>query len=140
MENKIFMIALMLVCAAFANAQAGSNPEKSTEPKIVYMDLYTGGVSYKTLDEKQVSVWVHNVGNRDAGDSVLKFALTKGDKTITKTVSVGVVKAKSSILVPVWLGENLYLSKFCVKADSTNLVLETNEKNNGWCGEFGGKP
>jgi len=140
MKNKIFMIALMLVCAAFANAQTGSNPEKSLEPKIVYTDLYTGGVSFKTLDEKQVSVWVHNAGNRDAGDSVLKFALTKGDKTITKTVSVGVVKAKSSVLVPVWLGENLYLSKFCVKADSTNLVLETNEKNNGWCGEFVGKP
>lgn len=140
MKNKIFMIALMLVCAAFANAQTGSNAEKSPEPKIVFTDLITDGVNFKTLDDKQVKVTVRNLGNRDAGGSVLKFVFTKDGKTITKTLGIVKLKAKGSIWIPISLGQSLYLSKYCVTADASNQVKETNENNNTRCGEFGGKP
>ncbi len=140
--KKLFMFALsagLLFMASLA-ARAQIKPESFPPPKVLYTDLITDGVDYKTLDDTEIKVAVRNLGNFNAGKTVLKFVLTKDGKTITKTVTVSAVKAKNFVWIPISLGENLYLSKYCVTADSSNKIKETREDNNTRCGEFGGKP
>lgn len=140
--KKLFMFALSAGLFFMTSLAAGAQikPEPIPPPKFLYTDLITDGVDYETLGDTQIKVAVRNLGNFNAGKSVLKFVLTKDGKTITKTATVSAVKAKNFVWIPVSPGENLYLSKYCVTADSTNQIKETKENNNTRCGEFGGKP
>lgn len=140
MRNKIFLMLGIIAVAALCSADTRAQTVVPKNQNILYTDLITDGVGYKTLDDKQVKVAVRNLGTRDAGNSVLKFALTKDGKTITRHAVVAQVKAKSVVWVPISLGDNLYLSQYCVTADSSDRIKETKEDNNTRCGEFGGKP
>ena len=141
MKHTIFQLTLLGAVILGVNlAATGQIVQKNELPKMLHIDLISGGVSYKSLNDTTVKAAVTNSGNKDAAASTLKFTFTKDGKTTNLQFPVSALKAKTNVWVTVPLGVNLYLVSFCVTADAFNQIKESNEKNNTLCDKWEGKP
>jgi subtilase family serine protease len=128
MKLRLAPFAILPLLAAAAPAPAVNQP-----------DLIIVGVQSPNYDGGIVRVHVKNQGTAPAGASHLSVALS-GLQTGTTTVPVSAIAAGITIPVNVPTGKLLSAVNYHIRADRSNVVAESNERNNTRLGTFGGKP
>ena len=104
-------------------------------------DLVVRHVSSPNLDSGVVKVRVKNVGDAPAGKCHLKLSITPdGEDLKIFSPPVPALSADQETEVEVQTGLLLSQAIYEAIVDRSNVVRESNERNNALKGKFGGKP
>lgn len=159
MKNRIIMVTccLMCLCLSAVRAQVGKNPgpqkpngpvNKSPIPNKPpptfnpLPDLVIEEVQVVNPDIGKVVVRVRNKGNKDAASCQTDLTLpTKDGGTENYTqMTQPALGVNKFIWLTILTNYSVVGRDFWVTTDKYNKVKESNETNNTWRGNMGGKP
>ncbi|HET7231200.1 MAG TPA: CARDB domain-containing protein [Longimicrobium sp.] len=129
---KLRIAALAILPALLAAAAPA--PALAPAPDLVVL-----GVTSPNLDGGIVRVQVRNQGTADAAGSYIAVQLS-GLEQGTTTIAMPAVAKQTTITVNVPTGKLLSQVHYTIILDRSNRVAESNERNNTFTGQFGGKP
>ena len=128
MKLRLAPFAILPLLAAAAPAPAVNKPDLIVVS--VHSPNYDGGV---------VRVRVKNQGNAPSVAAHLAVTLS-GLQTGTTTVPIPAIAPGVTIVADLSTGKLLSAVNYRALADRSNVVAESNERNNTMSGTFGGKP
>jgi subtilase family serine protease len=125
---------LRLAALAFLPALLAAAPTPPPAPDLVVIS-----VTSPNLDRGIVRVRVRNQGNAASVACIISVQLT-GLQQGTTSVTLDPIPAGTTVPKDILGAASLSQLHYTVIVDRSNLVHESNERNNTLSGQFGGKP